>query len=94
MVSIWLKRDKLGQIIQQGDVCVRMKTDRSGIEFCIYKGEAWGGNGSKGEFGRFITPTGVRSIKYANVLFAFDPLGKRRSKSEQVKELAREFYEN
>lgn len=94
MVSIWSKRDKDGQILQEGDVCVRAITKKSGIEFCVYKGEAWGGNGSKGEFGRFITPGGVRSIKYTSVLFAFDPMGKRRANTDEVKQLIREFYED
>lgn len=91
------KKDSLGQDIFPGDVCIRQVKDKrkfnSTIEFCVYKGDSWGGSESKGEFGRFITPSGTRSIKYTSVVFAFDPMSKRRATSNQITELVREFYE-
>lgn len=91
MNSRWKKRDAYGQVIHPGDICVRSINDK--VELVIYKGESWGGKESKGEFGRFITPSGNRSLKYTGVVFAFDPMGERRNKSEQVTKLVREFYE-
>lgn len=96
MAYRWKKKDAHGQALHPGDVCVRLKrskTTTSTIEFCVYERESFGGKGSKGEFGRFITPDGKRSIKYSSVIFAFDPMGDRHSKAEQVKELVRQFYE-
>lgn len=92
------KHDSIGQVLTPGDVCVRLVKDnrnfnKGALEFCVYKGDTWGGKGSKGEFGRFITPQGVRSLKYTSIVFAFDPMSKRRATSNQITELIREFYE-
>lgn len=91
MSSKWHKKDAHGQVIHPGDVCARSVKDK--VELIVYKGESWGGSTSKGEFGRFITPNGTRSIKYTSVVLAFDPMGERRTKATQVKRLVREFYE-
>lgn len=98
MNSRWSKRDSSGQVIHPGDVCVRIVRDdrnfnKGSLEYCVYKGEAWGGSGSKGEYGRFITSGGNRSIKYTSILFAFDPMGKRRASTEEIRELTKKFYE-
>ena len=87
MNSRWNKKDRFGQVLTPGDLCVYDK------QFVIYKGDSWGGSKSKGEFGRFITPSGNRSIKHSSVIFAFDPMGERHAKAEQVTKLVREFYE-
>lgn len=92
------KKDATGQVIHPGDVCVRVirdgrKFNKSSLEFCVYSKPSWGGKGSKGEYGQFITPHGKSSLKFTSVIFAFDPMGERRNKSEQVAKLAREFYE-
>lgn len=86
-MSNFKKVDKYLQEIFPGDVCVYNG------EIVVYKKESWGGEGSKGEFGKFITESGIRSFKYKNVVFAFDPMGKRNNKSKTTKELCREFYE-
>lgn len=85
------KHDKYGQVIYPGDVCVR--ASKKGAEFVIYKKHSWGSKKSRGEFGRFITPNGECSVKYSSVIFVFNPLGDRRSKTEQVTKLIRKFYE-
>lgn len=89
------KRDKYGQEIKPGDVCVRLVRGNmtSTLQFCVFEKPAWGGKGSKGEFGRFITPDGTRTIKYTNVVFMFDSMSDRRSRAEQVIEVTRKFYE-
>lgn len=88
------KHDAYGQELKPGDVCVRQirggQYDRT-MEFCVYKGEVR--ESRKGQFGRFVTPTGTRSIKYTSVIFAFDPMGERRSKAEQVNQVVKEYYE-
>lgn len=82
------KKDKYGQDINPGDVCVWDG------RLCVYRKHSWGAKGiSKGEYGKFITPEGIRTVKYTSVIFAFDPMGKRRNQSTTVKELCREFYE-
>lgn len=85
------KYDRYGEVIRPGDVCAR--AGRGGAELVVYKGHSWGAKGSKGEFGRFITPDGNRSIKYSSIVFAFDPVGNRRSKAKQATKIIREFYE-
>ena len=90
------KLDKKGQELNPGDVCVRLV--RTGpysqnLEFIVYKGEVFGGKGSKGEFGRFITPSGQSSIKYSSVVFVFEPVGERRSESDEVQTVLRKYYE-
>ena len=90
------KLDKKGQQLFPGDVCVRL--GRAGpysqnLEFIVYKGEVFGGKGSKGEFGRFITSTGMTSIKYSSVVFAFDPVGDRRSEADEIKTVLKKYYE-
>ena len=91
MSSRWTKKDRYGQVLQPGDVCARTVNNK--VELVVYKGDSWGGNNSKGEFGRFITPDGTRTIKYTSVVFVFDPMGERHAKAEQVTKLVREFYE-
>lgn len=87
----WTKLDSLGQVLNPGDVCARSTKDK--VELVIYKGSSWGGNKSKGEFGRFITPDGIRSIKYTSVVFVFDPLSERRTRTDIITGLTRKFYE-
>lgn len=92
------KHDGQGQELNPGDVCVRLVKDnrnfnKSSLEFVVYRGESWGGSKSKGQFGRFSTPHGTRSLKHTSVLFVFDPMGKRRAKSEQVTQVMKQFYE-
>lgn len=96
MTSRYKKKDSQGQALHPGDVCVRLRRSKkmaSTIEFCVYERESFGGKGSKGEFGRFITPEGRRSIKYTSVVFAFDPMGERRNRSDTITQLTREYYE-
>lgn len=87
-MTILNKIDGAGNVIKPGDVCIRHMKGK--LEYIIYKKEVWGGQGSKGEFGRFVTNSGETSIKLSNVLFAFDPMGKRRP---EVREIIRKFYE-
>lgn len=87
MSSRWAKSDVYDEKIFPGDICVYNN------QFIIYKGEAWGAKNSKGQFGRFITSDGVRSLKYTSVVFAFDPMGERRSTADVVRLLTRQFYE-
>lgn len=91
MISKWSKRDAYGQVLHPGDVCAR--SIKGKIELVVYKGDSWGGKESKGEFGRFITPNGVRSAKYTSVVYVFDPIGKKHSKAQEVTKMVREFYE-
>jgi len=89
------KYDKYNQEVKPGDVCVRLvktKHERA-IEICVYKGDTRGNNAT-GKYGRFITPTGTRSIKYSSVIFVFDPMGTRKSDAEEVRILTKQFYEN
>lgn len=85
------KYDALGAEIKPGDICVR--GTKSGIEPVIYRGETTANGKSTGKFGRFYTAKGKTSIRYSNVIFAFDPVGDRRNKSEEVQLLTRKFYE-
>jgi hypothetical protein len=57
----------------------------------VYKKQTWGGKGSKGEYGRFITQDGLKSLKYKRVVFVFDPLGERQADIAQG--LVKQFYE-
>jgi hypothetical protein len=81
------KRDKYGQEIRPGDVCVYNGA------FVVYKKPSWGGPISKGLYGQFVTESGSSSIKFTSVLFAFDPLSDRRSKAPLVKAVTKGFYE-
>ena len=85
--SRWKKQDRYGQVIHPGDICVYNN------KFVIYIKDSWGGQKSKGEYGRFETEAGTRTIKYTNVVFAFDPMGERRNQSTTIKGLCRKFYE-
>lgn len=89
------KRDSTGEAIKPGDMCLYTRRQGSEriVEFCIYIGDTKG-NGSTGNYGQFKTTTGKRSLKYSNIIFAFDPLGERRNQSEQVKEIIRKYYED
>lgn len=81
------KTDRTGQEIRPGDLCIYNNS------LVVYKRDSWGGEGSRGEFGQFITAEGVRSVKYTSVIFAFDPLSSRKNQSEEIKLLCRKFYE-
>lgn len=85
------KTDSLGQVIYPGDICARSINDK--VELVIYREETWGGSKSKGEFGRFVTPRGTRSLKYTSVVFVFDPLSKRRARTSDVIRITKQFYE-
>lgn len=91
MSSFRDKKDAYGQVLKPGDVCARSNGNK--VELVVYKGVSWGGNQSKGEFGRFITTSGSRSLKYTSVIFVFDPMGERRNKAPEVTQITREFYE-
>lgn len=88
---MWKKRDKYGQELRPGDVCIRSIDDKP--QFVVYKKEVFGGKGSKGEFGRFITEDGLRTIKFTSVVFAYDPMGERVVKHKKIDGLVRSFYE-
>ena len=77
------KYDGAGNELRPGDVCVRQSNGK--LEYVVYKKAVWGGNKSKGEFGRFITKTGETSIKFSNVLSAVRP---------KVLEIIRKYYED
>lgn len=85
------KYDRYGNHIRPGDICTRSKEDR--VEYVIYKGEVFGSKTGKGEFGRFLTVDGQTSLKYTSVVFAFDPLSKRRPTAKEVTRLIKKFYE-
>lgn len=85
------KYDRYGQELRPGDICARSRNDR--VDLIMYKGEVFGSKTGKGEFGRFITPDGPSTLKYTSVVFAFDPLSKRRANAEKVKEVIRQYYE-
>jgi len=80
--------DKAGNELYYGDVCVRAL--HGVIEYVVYKKEVYGATGSKGEYGRFVTKDGETSIKFRNILLAFDPLSSRRPKAGEV---IRKYYE-
>ena len=83
------KRDKYGAILHPGDVCVW--NSKSGGIICVYVGNSPGGK--TGEFGRFHTPIGTKSIAYKNVIVAYDPLGSGERITHDIsKKLLREFY--
>ena len=85
------KKDKYGEKIFPGDVCAARIDNR--LQLIVYKGESWGGENSKGEFGQFVTTSGVRSIKYTSVIFVFDPVSSRRSKATETTAAIRKYYE-
>lgn len=85
------KKDAYGQVLTPGDVCARSINDK--VELVVYREESWGGSKSKGEFGRFVTPNGTRTIKYTSVVFVFDPLSERRAKTDSVVAITRKYYE-
>lgn len=85
------KRDGMGQLLHPGDVCARSLNDK--VELVVYREDTWGGSKSKGEFGRFITPNGNRSLKFSSVVFVFDPLSDRRSRTDSVVSITKRFYE-
>ena len=91
MLNFREKKDAYGQVINPGDVCARSINDK--VELVVYREETWGGNKSKGEFGRFVTPRGTRSLKYTSVVFVFDPMGKRRARTDSITSITRKFYE-
>lgn len=87
MNSRFDKKDGEGNTIRPGDVCIRHKAGK--LEYIVFKRDVWGTKLSKGEFGKFITSAGETSMKYSNVLFAFDPASARRPKLSVI----RKFYE-
>lgn len=84
--------DKFGQQINPGDVCV-WHHRREGIKFLIYKGIVYGGKGSKGEYGSFISGGDRVTVKYSSTVFVFSPLTKRRSMAREVQSPVRSYYE-
>ena len=88
------KYDKYGQKLTPGSVCVRLVKDnyKSTVEFCIYEREVTGSK-SKGTFGRFITPTGTRSLKYTSVIYVFDTMNETRAKTPEIVEMTKQYYE-
>lgn len=90
MNSRWRKADKYGTVLYPGDICVR--SNQGKVEYVIYKKESFGGEGSKGEYGRFEGLSGPCTIKFSNVAFAFDPMGERRAEAKEVNHLVRSFY--
>ena len=85
------KHDAYGQVLKPGDVCVR--STRSRLEFCVYKGESRGNN-SKGTFGRFITDSGITSLKFTSVIFVFDGTSSEGRRSKEAIPLIRRYYED
>lgn len=85
------KLDKYGQELRPGDVCARSINDK--VELVVYRGEVWGAKGSKGDFGRFISSDGSRTLKYTSVVFVFDPLSERRARTSEIVSLTRKYYE-
>jgi len=90
-MSFRTHRDLLGQEIVPGDVCARSVKDK--VELVIYRGDSWGGAKSKGEFGKFVTLNGQRTLKYTSVVFVFDPMSERRAKANEVLSITKKFYE-
>lgn len=86
-----VKKDLLGQALHPGDVCARSLNDK--VELVVYRGGSWGGANSKGEFGRFVTLNGQRTLKYTSVVFVFDPMSERRAKANEVLSITKKFYE-
>lgn len=84
-------KDGVGNIICPGDICIRSLRNGK-CEYIIFVDSVWGGETSKGEYGRFISTRGFTSIKYSNVLLAFDPMSTRTA-SVGIAELTRKFYE-
>lgn len=84
-------KDAVGNVIIPGDVCVYASSSR-GCIYVVFSDTVWGGTQSKGEYGRFLSEYGISSIKYSNVLLAYDPMSSRRSKIVS-NELTRKFYE-
>ena len=82
------KRDKYGAVLRPGYVCVW--GSKEGAIICIYAGEAR--DGITGEFGRFHTPVGEKSIAYRNIVVAYDSMGQRIINHEITKKLMRKFY--
>lgn len=83
-----IKRDKYGARLSAGDVCVW--GSKAGAIICVYAGDAKGG--TTGEFGRFHTPVGEKSIAYRNIVAAYDSMGQRIINHDITKKLMREFY--
>lgn len=82
-------KDKYNQEILPGDLCIYKG------EFLIYVKRSYGSKLiGKGEYGQFIAGDKRRSIKFRNVVFMFDPMGKRRNSSKIITELCRKFYES
>lgn len=81
------KKDKYGQTIKPGDVCVY-----SG-RYVVFKKPSWGGPLSQGLYGQFVDMGKTVSVRYSSVLFAFDPFGDRRADSKEVKQVIKGFYE-
>lgn len=84
------KRDKYGQELSPGDIVAISRKDK--VELLIYKEGVYGGKKNGGQYGRFESVDGPTTVKYRNVAFAFDPMGKRKADTEQVRKLIRRFY--
>lgn len=86
-----INKDKYGNVINPGDICIH-NLRGSGCEYVVFVGSVWGGKTSLGKYGRFLNGNGFTSIKYSNVLLAFDPISDRRA-TVGINELVRRFYE-
>lgn len=84
------KRDKYGQELNPGDIVAISRKDK--VELLIYKEEVYGGKKNGGLRGRFQDLEGTTTVKYSNVVFVFDPMGKRKAGTPAVKELIRRHY--
>lgn len=89
LLESFKRKDKYGQEIMPGDVCVW--GGRKGAVICVYIGDTRG-HCASGRYGRFITDSGKRSLSYGTIVFAYDPMGKRKNNSETIKRLLREYY--
>lgn len=81
------KKDKYGQAIMPGNVCVYDG------RFVVFKRHSWGGASSKGLYGVFIDNGKEVSVRYSSVLFVFEPSSKRHSEAPVLRKLLKEYYE-
>lgn len=81
------KRDKYGEELFEGDVCVW--TSKSGSILCVYAGVA--PHSKTGQVGTFFTGIGKKSIPYKSIVLMYDPMG-RKIRHDEAKRLLREYY--
>lgn len=82
------KRDKYDAIISPGDVCIL--STNSDIILGIYVRPSPGGR--TGQYGLFYTIDGKTSVKYKNVVVAYDSMGIRVINHDITKQLMRRYY--